>query len=223
MALFDDQARKEVTAFFAERLKGSGSAKIFTFLPKDVSGCEYCAEIEELSSELEMLSHGKIKTQRLIIEDARELADRLKVKRAPATVVTDDGHNFALKFYGLPSGYEFSALLSDIEDISNGKSSLRASTIESVQSLQRPVHIQVFVTPSCPYCPRAVRTAHQLSLANPKMVDAEMIEASEFPELAEKYSVMAVPKIVINDSLEFEGALPEQTFVSKVEEAISAS
>ncbi|MCL5067316.1 MAG: thioredoxin family protein [Thaumarchaeota archaeon] len=187
MALFDDQARKEVTAFFAERLKGSGSAKIFAFLPKDVSECEYCAEIEELSSELETLSKGKIKTKRLIIEDARELADRLKVKRAPATVVTDDGHNFALKFYGLPSGYEFSALLSDIEDISNG----------------------LTIFSSCNF-----------SLA---MVDAEMIEASEFPELAEKYSVMAVPKIVINDSLEFEGALPEQTFVSKVEEAISAS
>ncbi|MDG6995840.1 MAG: thioredoxin family protein [Nitrososphaerota archaeon] len=223
MPLFDDQAKKEVSAFFSERLKANGAARIITFVPKDVSGCEYCSEIEELSSELETLSQGKVKSQRLTIEDARELADRFKVKRAPATVVTDDKQSFALKFYGLPSGYEFSALLADLEDVSNGRSSLRDSTIQSVQKLDKPVHIQVFVTPSCPYCPRAVRTAHQLSLANPAMIDAEMIESSEFPELAERYSVMAVPKIVINDSVEFDGALPEQTFVSKVEEAVSVA
>jgi hypothetical protein len=53
------------------------------------------------------------------------------------------------------------------------------------------------------------------------MVDAEMIEALEFPELSKKYSVMAVPKIVINDIVEFQGALPESIFLSKVEEALS--
>ena len=52
------------------------------------------------------------------------------------------------------------------------------------------------------------------------MIDAEMIESMEFPELSEKYSVMAVPKVVINEDVDFEGALPEKVFLFKVKEAL---
>jgi hypothetical protein len=49
-----------------------------------------------------------------------------------------------------------------------------------------------------------------------KNVRAECIEATEFPDLARRYRVMAVPKIVINDRVEFEGALPEREFLQAV-------
>jgi glutaredoxin-like protein len=166
-----------------------------------------------------------VSAKSLILEDSKGLADRYNVRRAPATVVTleGDGQSPALKFYGLPSGYEFSALLNDISDIANSHpSSLSTTTIDEAKKVRSKVHIQVFVTPTCPYCPKAVRTAHQLSMANPEMIDSEMIESMEFPELSERYSVMAVPKIVINENVEFEGALPEQMFLSKIKEAIAA-
>ena len=52
-------------------------------------------------------------------------------------------------------------------------------------------------------------------------VKAECIEANEFPDLARRYQVMAVPKIVINDRVEFEGALPEPEFLGAVLRAAS--
>jgi hypothetical protein len=52
-------------------------------------------------------------------------------------------------------------------------------------------------------------------------VKAECIEATEFPELSQRYRVMAVPKVVINDSVEFEGALPEQDFLGAVLQAVN--
>jgi alkyl hydroperoxide reductase subunit AhpF len=59
-----------------------------------------------------------------------------------------------------------------------------------------------------------------MAVASPR-IKAECIEATQFPELSQRYRVMAVPKIVINDRVEFEGALPERDFLSAVLQAVS--
>ena len=64
-----------------------------------------------------------------------------------------------------------------------------------------------------------MRLAQHMAVASPR-VKAECIEATEFPELAQRYRVMAVPKIVINDRVQFEGAVAERDFLSAVLEAV---
>jgi predicted DsbA family dithiol-disulfide isomerase len=54
-------------------------------------------------------------------------------------------------------------------------------------------------------------------------VTATAIEATEFPDLSRSYRVSAVPKIVINDRVEFEGALPEPQFLDAVLRAAGGS
>ncbi|MCK4297783.1 MAG: thioredoxin family protein [Candidatus Marinimicrobia bacterium] len=88
-----------------------------------------------------------------------------------------------------------------------------------IESIDKLIHIQVFVTPKCPYCPSAVRTAHRLALAN-KNITADMVEATEFPYLSQKYSVRGVQKSVINENWSLEGAVPEQMFVEKINESL---
>ena len=82
------------------------------------------------------------------------------------------------------------------------------------------MHIQVFVTPTWPYCPGAVSLAHKLALEC-DAIRGDMVEAIEFPQLAQKYGVMGVPKTVINDEIEFEGALPEEMFVAQLMGALT--
>ena len=65
-----------------------------------------------------------------------------------------------------------------------------------------------------------MRLAQHMAIASPR-VTAECIEATEFPELSQRYRVMAVPKIVINDRVEFEGAIPERDFVAAVLQAVN--
>ncbi|MEM3637351.1 MAG: thioredoxin family protein [Conexivisphaerales archaeon] len=222
--LISDEDAEEIKTILEERLREAKDPPlIITITPSSQTpeNCPYCEEIEYLANKLAELSGNKVKSLNLH-EDAKEIQERFKVKRLPVTIVTNEKMDYALKFYGLPAGYEFAALLDDITDASYGNpSGLSQTTIQKLKTIDKPVHIQVFVTPSCPYCPRAVRTAHQMSIANPKMIDSEMIESMEFPELAEKYYVMAVPKVVINDSVEFEGALPENVFLYKVQEAVA--
>jgi predicted DsbA family dithiol-disulfide isomerase len=65
-----------------------------------------------------------------------------------------------------------------------------------------------------------VRLAQHMAVASSR-VRAECIEATEFPEMAQRYQVMAVPKIVINDRVQFEGALPEPQFLAAVLQAVN--
>ncbi len=67
-----------------------------------------------------------------------------------------------------------------------------------------------------------MRLAQHMAIASPR-VTAECIEATEFPELSQRYRVMAVPKIVINDKLEFEGAIPEKDFLGAVLKAVDGT
>ena len=63
-----------------------------------------------------------------------------------------------------------------------------------------------------------MRLAQHMAIASDK-VRAECIEANEFPEISQRYQVMAVPKVVINDRVEFEGAFPEPDFLKAVLQA----
>lgn len=63
--------------------------------------------------------------------------------------------------------------------------------------------------------------AHQMAMESPR-VTADVIEASEFPHLVEKYHIHGVPKVVINESVSFEGALPEPRYLAEVLKAAQA-
>jgi predicted DsbA family dithiol-disulfide isomerase len=65
-----------------------------------------------------------------------------------------------------------------------------------------------------------VRLAQHMAIASPR-VRAECIEATEFADLAQRYQVMGVPKIVINDKVGFEGAIPERDFLGAVLQAVA--
>jgi thiol-disulfide isomerase/thioredoxin len=80
------------------------------------------------------------------------------------------------------------------------------------------VRLQAFVTPTCPYCPRAVLAAYRLALVNPNVV-AEGVEASEFPALAQRYRISGVPDTVIDGPGGQErvlGGQPDRVFVEAV-------
>ena len=67
-----------------------------------------------------------------------------------------------------------------------------------------------------------MRLAQHMAIASEK-VRAECIEANQFPEISQRYQVSAVPKIVINDRVEFEGALPEPQFLAAVLQAVNGA
>ncbi|GBC75282.1 NADH dehydrogenase [archaeon HR06] len=170
--------------------------------------CGYCRETRELLQELSQLSE-KLKLEIYDFVKDSDMVKKFDIDKIPAIVLSED---YKIRFFGLPAGYEFGVLLEDIVDISQKTTRLSSLTKQRLKEINKPLHIQVFVTPTCPYCPRAARLAHQFAIEN-KLIKADVVEVTEFPYLANKYNVMAVPKIVINDQISFEGALPESHFL----------
>lgn len=181
-----------------------------------VPECMFCRETRQLLEEIQSLS-GKIE---LVVYDFvadRDKAEAYGIDKIPAAAVVGE-KDHGIRFYGIPSGYEYTSFIESLIDVSTRKTGLSEKTRAALSALQRDIRIQVFVTPTCPYCTMAVRLAHQMALESPK-IRAEMVEATEFPHLAQKYGVFGVPKTVINETVSFDGAVPEEVFLQRVLEA----
>ncbi len=214
MALLTNTIRRSVQEMFAD-LRRPVRLVMFT---QEVE-CEFCAETRQLVEELATLS-DKISAEVHDFVQEAELARSYGVDKIPAIVLLGDGQDYGVRFYGIPAGYEFTSLVEAIRLVSSGDPQLKASTMETLKNLDRDVHIQVFVTPTCPYCPQAVYLAHRMAVASPR-VRADMVEVTEFPHLAVRYQVMGVPRTVINETVHIEGAAPEPVVLNKLLQAVS--
>ena len=197
-----------------------GPVKIDYFTQKDLGivvpgrePCAYCKPTGEMLQELAGLS-DLISLRVHIFEDERDEAAKFGVERVPGLVLR--GKNGAhFKFYGMPGGTEFPSFLDTIVDISRNEVLFTDESVKLLRRLKEDVRVKVFVTPTCPYCPGMARAAFQMALANPH-IKAEVIEVNEFPNLAQRYNVTAVPLTVIEDRIAIPGAVPEKALVEQV-------
>jgi glutaredoxin-like protein len=178
--------------------------------------CQYCRETRQILEEVAELS-DKISLTVYNFQTDKDKAEKYHIDKIPATVI-EGKRDYGIRYYGIPSGYEFSSLLEDIVDVSIAESGFSAEAKEMLAKIDKPLHLQVFVTPTCPYCPKAVRMAHKAAIEN-ENITADMVEATEFPHLSMRYNVRGVPRTVIGEDFPIEGAVPEMAFVEKVMEA----
>ena len=172
--------------------------------------CELCEETRALLEDVASLS-DQITLRVHDVRTESDLARDTGVSRVP-TLVLRGAARGVVRYLGIPAGLEFGTLLEDLAAVSRGTTTLKQESRTKLASLTKPVHVQVFVTPTCPYCPKVASLAHQAAVENAH-VTADVIEISEFPDLAAQYHVRGVPKIVMNDTVELVGAQPEAEFV----------
>jgi glutaredoxin-like protein len=213
MSMLKEQDKKAIRARLAQLKE---NVRIINFTQE--LECEFCKDTRELLKDVNELSN-KISFESYDFVNDKEKVQEFNIDKIPATVVMGE-RDYGIRFYGIPAGYEFASLLEAIEMVGSGQPALSSHAVAKIRDINKPVRLQVFVTPTCPYCPAAVVTAHQLAMANP-MITSDMVEATEFPHLSMKYNVRGVPRVVINEENQFEGALPEEAYVEKVLEAVS--
>lgn len=183
--------------------------------------CQFCAETRQIVEEIAELSDTiAVEIYDFVADKGKAELYRIDKIPAIAVVQVEDGKekDYGVRFYGIPSGYEFTTVIEDIVDVSKGESGLQPKSKEAVAGITEPVHFQVFVTPTCPYCTQAVRLAHKFAIES-DLITADMVEAIEFPHLSNKYRVHGVPRTVINEEFHQEGAVPEPLMLAKLLEA----
>jgi len=217
--ILDDQIVKQINEVFADLQE---PVQVLYFGSRQ--NCDYCDEAQQLLEEVAAIN-DKIELSVYDIQENQDIASRFNVTNAPGVVIAaKDGsevRDLGIQFSGIPSGHEFSTLINDILLVSKRDSGLSEKTREFLRNLDKPLHLQVFVTPTCPYCPRAVLLAHAMAMENPQMIRAEGVEAMEFPELAGRFNVSGVPQTVINAGAgTVVGAAPEGQLLAEIQRAL---
>jgi alkyl hydroperoxide reductase subunit AhpF len=108
--------------------------------------CQYCEETRQILEELAVLSPN-IKLSIVDFFDDETAAPVAGIARIPA-IVLEGAAKGRVRYFGVPAGYEFSALVEDIVDVGRGEPGLSAATLASLATLTEDVHIQVFSTPT---------------------------------------------------------------------------
>jgi glutaredoxin-like protein len=142
MPLLSDKDRTMLQKHFAQKLTNPVKLVFFT----QAFACQFCRETEQILQEVSALSPKITLTTHDFVSD-KAVAEQYGIDKIPATIVMGEA-DAGIRFYGIPSGYEFSTLIEDIVDVSRGSTALSPQTLEIVKAIQAPVHIQVFSTPT---------------------------------------------------------------------------
>jgi alkyl hydroperoxide reductase subunit AhpF len=141
MPLLNEQVRKDVRQMLGE-LHSPVTLKVFT----QAFECDYCKETRSLAEEVAALS-DKLTVEVYDLERDQVLAKALHIERIPAIALIG-AKDYGVRIFGIPSGYEFGSLIEGIRLVSEGTSGLAQAARDMVAKLTRPVHIQVFITPT---------------------------------------------------------------------------
>ncbi len=175
--------------------------------------CQYCGQTRRLAEEMAQLS-DKVTTEVYDFVKDQDKAKEIGIDKIPALAVIGK-KDYGVRIYGMPFGYELQTFVEAIINVSKGSTDLSQRTRDVLKDIKSPVQIKVFVTLTCPHCPGAAAIAHKLAIDYDN-IKADVIEGSEFPDLNMKYNVMGVPKIVINDKVDFVGEFNEDLFAEHV-------
>ena len=211
MSLIPDDKKELLRNDFKEKLDYPVKILMFT---QEVE-CRFCSDTRQLVQDIATLSNKLSVEVYDLVKDA-DKAKEYCIDKIPAIAIIG-AKDYGVRIYGIPYGYELQTLIEAIISVSKGrgKTDLSDKTKSILSEIKNPVHIKVFVTLTCPHCPVAASVAHKLAIES-DMIIADVIETSEFPDLAMKHNVIGVPKIVINDKTEFVGAFNEDLFAENV-------
>ncbi|MDD2391095.1 MAG: thioredoxin family protein [Desulfobacterales bacterium] len=132
----------------------------------------------------------------------------------PALVMIGE-KDYGIRYYGCPTGLEVANFLENIVFVSRGRSGLPQEIIDKIQSLDHDTHLKVFLSDVCPYSLVIAKLALRLAIACDRL-SVDIIDATEFMEIAEEYNVRGIPMTVVNETKSFYGALAAEEYVNKI-------
>lgn len=141
------------------------------------------------------------------MEELASLTDKLSVEIAnsPSSVLTPcvkvcdkDGQEVGLAFHGVPGGHEFTSFMLGLYNAAGPGQALDEGDKKKIKAIHRPIDMKIMVSLTCTMCPELVTAAQHIAAEN-ELVTAEVYDLNHFQEMKEKYNVMSVPCMVIND------------------------
>ncbi len=143
-----------------------------------------------------------------------EQAQKRGVSRSPSVLIAPD--RYRMRFTGAPVGEEGISFIQTLLRVSLGESTLTPASKAKLAKLGEKRHIQVFVSPTCPFCPGEVISAFKAAIERPDLVSAEAVEATENLDWARRIGLGGVPHTIVNGVTVSKGLQPEERFIDNL-------
>lgn len=154
----------------------------------------FSGEIRGFLNELASITDKVVWTEQAASDEESSVPAAL-----PAMELMDHtGRSSGIYFHGVPGGHEFNSFVIALYNVAGPGQELDRDTEARIQAVSKETNIKILVSLTCTMCPESVMAAQRIAAAS-KYVTAEMFDLPHYPELKEKYNVMSVPCMVIND------------------------
>jgi glutaredoxin-like protein len=211
--LIDESLKAVVTQRFTDMIEPV-TLRVFS----SKNHCLFCNEMISLVNAVGELS-DKISVEICDCEENDPKAKKYGIERHPAIAIDGDD-DYGIRFFGVPAGKEFTTFIESIMLVSSRKPILSSEAKDLLKKIDKKVNLKVFVTLECPYCPAMVMRAHKLALASDN-ITAEMVESSQFAQLASDFDIFGVPNTIINNGKgSVEGLVTEEVLIQQILEAL---
>lgn len=135
-----------------------------------------------------------------------EVENKINADKYPVVALLDSDKKYSgVKFHGVPGGHELNSFILAIYNLGSAGQQISEETLNNIKNVDKDINIKVCVSLSCHLCPDVVVSSQRIAIENEK-VEAEMIDISNFKEIKDKFKVMSVPAIIVNDSQIYFGA-----------------
>ncbi len=207
--IIPDEVKKAIKESFDEGLKDDVVLEVYTQKGKNDQFNEAAVSLIKTLAELS----DKLKVSYHAIGDPQSV--KRNVTRTPTVLIAPD--KYRIRYTGAPVGEEGRSFLIALMMASTNTGLLTEESIARIKDKLRDKRdIQVFVSPTCPYCPQQVLTAFSAAIIKPDLVSAEAVEIYENQDLAESLGSLAVPQTFMNNTFTGAGLQPEPWFVESL-------
>ena len=135
-----------------------------------------------------------------------EVENKIHADKYPVVALLDSDKKYSgVKFHGVPGGHELNSFILAIYNLGSAGQQISEETLNNIKKIDKDINIKVCVSLSCHLCPDVVVSSQRIAIENEK-VEAEMIVISNFKEIKDKFKVMSVPAIIVNDEQIYFGA-----------------
>lgn len=187
----------------AAEAEDNGS-EVFSAAVKQQLSAVFSKLENSLTLELSLDDRPVSKELEYYMKEIAALSDKLTVTYADKAdkpcvhILRADGTDTGMAFHGVPGGHEFNSFVVGLYNAAGPGQAIAADTLAAIKAMDKEVHMKVLVSLSCTMCPDLVMAAQRLAAENPN-VTADVYDLNHFPELRQKYNIMSVPCLVIND------------------------
>lgn len=194
--------------------------KVIVEVIRDLSKKDYEQEVRskamlDIVEEIAELS-DKIEVRTVEVTEDKKLQEKVRCDYVPTIALFDEYEDFKrVKYTAAPGGHELTSFFLALYNIAGPGQPLDDETRELIMSIDRPVDLKIGISLTCTKCPTTVQSAQRIAILNPN-VNVEIIDIFNFKDFKDKYDIMSVPAIVLNDKDVFFGAKDIPTLIADI-------